>query len=156
MMSQAVIRSRGVKKSYGSDENKVDALKSTDLDIYANTLTLLVGPSGSGKTTLISIIATILTPDEGELLLLENNMMDLTDNEKKRREKVFLEREKALKDVKVLRGLLPICASCKKIRDDQGYWSQIETYIKEHTEADFSHSICPGCAERLYPEFLKK
>jgi hypothetical protein len=52
-----------------------------------------------------------------------------------------------------LRGLLPICASCKKIRDDKGYWNQMETYIEAHSEADFSHGVCPECMERLYPEY---
>ena len=56
--------------------------------------------------------------------------------------------------VKLLGGFLPICASCKKIRDDQGYWQQIETYIRENSEAEFSHSICPDCAKQLYPEFV--
>ncbi|NTW89024.1 MAG: response regulator, partial [Desulfobulbaceae bacterium] len=59
----------------------------------------------------------------------------------------------ALEKVNVLSGMLPICASCKKIRDDKGYWRQIEGYIAEHSEAEFSHSICPECAKRLYPEF---
>ncbi|MFC1669216.1 hypothetical protein ACFL20_02410 [Spirochaetota bacterium] len=58
--------------------------------------------------------------------------------------------ENALKQVKVLRGLLPICASCKNIRDDSGYWTQIESYISSHSDAQFSHSICPDCAEKLY------
>ncbi len=58
----------------------------------------------------------------------------------------------ALNKVKLLSGFLPICASCKKIRDDKGYWNQIESYIKEHSEAEFSHGICPDCAEKLYPE----
>jgi len=71
------------------------------------------------------------------------------------REKAVREREKALEDVRVLRGLLPICASCKRIRDDQGYWTQIEGYIKAHSEADFTHGICPECARKLYPEFFK-
>ncbi len=57
----------------------------------------------------------------------------------------------ALDEIKTLRGIIPICASCKKIRDDTEHWSQIETYIKEHSEADFSHGICPECAEELYP-----
>lgn len=55
----------------------------------------------------------------------------------------------ALANVKLLSGLLPICASCKKIRDDKGYWNQIESYIKEHSEAEFSHGICPDCAKAL-------
>ncbi len=58
----------------------------------------------------------------------------------------------AVSKVKTLSGFLPICASCKKIRDDKGYWNQIESYIREHSEAEFSHSICPDCAEKLYPE----
>ena len=61
----------------------------------------------------------------------------------------------ALAEVKRLSGLLPICANCKKIRDDKGYWNQIEAYIRDHSEADFSHSICPECAKNLYPEFYK-
>lgn len=54
-------------------------------------------------------------------------------------------------EVKMLRGILPICASCKKIRDDTGYWNQIEAYIRDHSEAEFSHGICPDCAKKLYP-----
>ncbi|MDJ0780830.1 MAG: PAS domain S-box protein [Desulfosarcinaceae bacterium] len=59
---------------------------------------------------------------------------------------------RALKEIKTLSGLLPICASCKRIRDDKGYWNQIEVYISQHTEADFSHSMCDACAQELYPE----
>ena len=63
--------------------------------------------------------------------------------------------EEALARVKVLGGLIPICASCKKIRDDQGYWNQLEHYLKIHSEATFSHGICPECAEKLYGEYMK-
>ncbi len=61
------------------------------------------------------------------------------------------ERRKAEKEVKKLSGLLPICSSCKKIRDDKGYWNQLEDYIQKHSEAEFSHSVCPDCAKKLYP-----
>jgi phosphoserine phosphatase RsbU/P len=54
-------------------------------------------------------------------------------------------------EIKVLRGFVPICASCKSIRDDTGYWQSIEQYVSAHSEAEFSHSICPGCSEKLYP-----
>jgi len=67
------------------------------------------------------------------------------------KEALINELRKALEEVKVLRGFLPICASCKKIRDDRGSWSQIEEYIRKHSEAEFSHGICPDCAKRLYP-----
>jgi hypothetical protein len=62
------------------------------------------------------------------------------------------EKEKALQDVKILSGFLPICVSCKKIRDDRGYWNQIESYIRDHSEAQFSHGICPDCEKKLYPD----
>lgn len=64
----------------------------------------------------------------------------------------FLEMKEAMDKVKVLRGLLPICSSCKKIRDDKGYWTQLEYYISKHSEADFSHGLCPECIRRLYPD----
>ena len=57
--------------------------------------------------------------------------------------------------VKVLEGILPICASCKKIRNEKGEYEAIEKYVGEHSEASFSHSICSDCAKRLYPEFYK-
>ena len=69
-------------------------------------------------------------------------------NARKKRE---TELEEALAQIKSLKGLLPICASCKKIRKDDGYWQQIEGYVREHSEAEFSHSICPDCAKILYP-----
>jgi hypothetical protein len=66
------------------------------------------------------------------------------------------ELELALFNVKQLSGMLPICASCKKIRNDKGYWEQIEAYIRDHSEVEFSHGICPDCAEKLYPGYYKK
>lgn len=71
-------------------------------------------------------------------------------------ERVIVELEKSLEEVKVLSGLIPICSSCKKIRDDNGYWNQIESYISSHSEAQFSHGICPDCVEILYPDISKK
>ncbi len=65
------------------------------------------------------------------------------------------ELQKALSEIKTLSGLLPICASCKKIRDDKGYWNQIELYIRDRSDAEFSHSICPICAEKLYGHLEK-
>ena len=66
------------------------------------------------------------------------------------------ELERALIDIKQLSGMLPICASCKKIRNDKGYWEQIEAYLRDHTEVEFSHSICPECTEKLYPDIFKE
>lgn len=73
-------------------------------------------------------------------------------NEIKKRKKVIGYLEKALSEVKTLSGLLPICSNCKKIRDDKGYWNQIESYIRDRSDAEFSHGICPDCAKKLYPD----
>jgi len=71
------------------------------------------------------------------------------------KEDLIKELHNALDKVNLLSGFLPICASCKKIRDDKGYWSQVEKYISDHSEAKFSHGICPDCAQKLYPDFYK-
>ncbi len=75
------------------------------------------------------------------------------ENEK---EDVILELKDALAKVKQLSGLLPICALCKNIRDDKGYWQQIEEYVRDHSSAEFSHGLCPDCAKRLYPEIYAR
>lgn len=69
----------------------------------------------------------------------------------KEKERLIKELKTAQEDIQVLSGLIPICASCKKIRDDQGYWHQVETYISRRSRADFSHSLCPECTSTLYP-----
>jgi K+-sensing histidine kinase KdpD len=70
--------------------------------------------------------------------------------------RVFQQLQVALSEVKQLSGLLPICSSCKKIRDYEGYWNQIESYISAHSEATFTHGICPDCAKKLYPEYYRE
>lgn len=71
------------------------------------------------------------------------------------RERLIAELQEAIGKVRTLSGMLPICSSCKKIRDDKGYWNQIENYISAHSKAEFSHSICPECVQALYPDFAK-
>lgn len=80
--------------------------------------------------------------------------VELTDILEKRTDELKA-LEAAMKRVKTLSGLLPICASCKKVRDDRGYWKQIESYIRDHSDATFSHGICPECARKLYPDLKK-
>ena len=81
------------------------------------------------------------------------------EKEKKLNEELSTQKaelEKALSELKTLKGIIPICCNCKKIRDDSGYWEQVESYIRKHSEANFSHSICPECSEELYGDFMKK
>ncbi len=95
-------------------------------------------------------LAAIHTAEKGFAVGI---VRDISERKRMEEEKEELIRQlqDALSRVKKLSGLLPICASCKKIRDDKGYWNQIETYIRAHSEADFSHGICPECAKKLYP-----
>jgi PAS domain S-box-containing protein len=71
----------------------------------------------------------------------------------KEKERLIKELQEASRKVKTLRGFLPICACCKKIRDDKGYWSQVETYLLEHAEVEFSHGLCPECQKLMYPDY---
>ena len=71
------------------------------------------------------------------------------------RKKLIRELKEALAKIQTLRGLVPICSSCKKIRDDKGYWHQVETYVSRHSEAQFSHGMCPDCMKELYPKYQK-
>ena len=73
----------------------------------------------------------------------------------KTQEKLIAELEEAISRINVLEGMIPICANCKNIRDDEGYWQQVEVYISQHSSADFTHGICPKCMVKLYPEFYE-
>jgi len=70
--------------------------------------------------------------------------------------KALAEKEKLLKDIKMLRELLPICSGCKRIRDDQNKWWPIDAYVRKHTDSDFTHTICPDCKDVFYPELAKQ
>ena len=93
----------------------------------------------------------------GELMGAASIAYDITERKKieEERTKMIDQLNDTLSKVRTLSGLLPICASCKKIRDDKGYWQKLETFVHEHSNAEFSHSICPDCMERLYPDFSK-
>ena len=87
-------------------------------------------------------------------VLLQATVRNITERKQveEQRNKLIAELQKALSEVKTLRGFLPICSHCKKIRDDKGYWNQIESYIQDHSEAEFSHGICQKCAKKYYPD----
>ena len=159
----------------------LEALARGGIDIALLDLTL---PDSSGYDTFItfqkqapSLPVIILTGrDDKELALrlvhegaqdyLIKNLVDYTLLERSiryaiERKQALLEKDlliiqlqEALAKVKTLSGLLPICAACKQIRDDTGYWQQVEAYIQEHSAAVFTHSICPKCARKLYPDAM--
>ncbi len=100
--------------------------------------------------------------EAGQRRLREINQMSRLIEERKiaekERENVILSLKSALDEVKILKGLIPICSSCKKIRDDKGYWNQIESYIEKHSDAAFTHGLCPDCLDKMYgrlPWYIK-
>jgi hypothetical protein len=104
------------------------------------------------------LTATFLRDGESKIICGLGMVEDITEAKAsaEERERLVDELQDALARVKTLSGLLPICSSCKKIRDDRGYWTQVEGYITEHTQAQFSHGICPDCLTKLYPEYAEK
>lgn len=112
--------------------------------------------SKTGHT--IDLEASISTFNSGGnhyIVTFARDIMERKRNERER-EKLIRELQDALSRIKTLSGLLPICANCKKIRDDKGYWNQIEHYIEKHSQAQMTHGICPDCAAKLYPEVYKE
>jgi PAS domain S-box-containing protein len=107
-----------------------------------------------GEGRFYELRTTAVRDAQGELAGRMLHLRDITRRRQAEQDKERLIRElqQALADVKTLHGLLPICASCKKIRNDQGYWQNLEGYICEHSEAEFSHGLCPDCLRRLYPD----
>ena len=112
------------------------------------------------KDGVIFPISVITAPIRagGKTIASVTAFRDITERKKTEQEKegLIVELQKALVTIKKLHGILPICSSCKKIRDDKGSWNQLETYIREHSEAEFSHGLCPDCAKRLYPDYFKE
>jgi len=129
-----------------------DVAAIIDLTTWATAEFTVVNKDGT--RFYVEVSSSNVTNDKGNVVGAMASFVDIT-----RRKQTEMEREDlirklqtALAKIKTLRGLVPICASCKKIRDDQGFWHQLEVYVRDHSEANFSHSICPECAKELYPE----
>jgi len=107
-----------------------------------------------GREILVEAQWRLVWGEDGRLLGFQGVTRDITERRRMETEREDLIREltRALTEVKQLSGMLPICSQCKKVRDDHGYWSQIETYLSEHSEATFTHGVCPECAQRFREE----
>ena len=110
----------------------------------------------SRSSAVVFIIALGLFLSIIVILFIGNKSIYKRKQAEKEREKLITELQDAAARIRTLRGLLPICSNCKNIRDDQGYWKQIESYIRDHSEAEFTHSMCPICAKKLYPELFQE
>ncbi len=113
----------------------------------------IIRPSGEGR--IINVKLEVITDKNGKPFKLSGISLDITDRKRAEEEKERLIKElrDSISQVKTLSGMLPICSSCKKVRDDQGYWNQIEVYIREHSDTEFSHGLCPECTKKLYPKY---
>jgi PAS domain S-box-containing protein len=105
-----------------------------------------------GNNIWVDLSVSNIRDNNGDIKASIGMIADITA--RRHAEKALLQErnklQKALSEIKTLRGILPICSYCKKIRNDEGYWDQIESYIRDHSEAEFSHSICQECAKKLY------
>lgn len=112
----------------------------------------------NGESVCLLVNGVPIIDDTGNLEGFRGVAKDITEKKQaeEERERLIVELEEALSKIKTLKGLIPICASCKKIRDDKGFWNKLEAYIETHSEAEFSHGICPDCLDKLYPDFIKK
>lgn len=108
-----------------------------------------------GTAIDVSITVSPIKNADGDIQGASIVLRDITERKRQEKERLRLidELKEALRRVKTLNGLLPICASCKKIRNDGGYWEQVETYIRSRSNAEFTHGICPDCVRQLYPEY---
>jgi PAS domain S-box-containing protein len=123
----------------------------TDLGQNFDTAEAVLLTATGKSVPILKTVGSIILAGREHLL---ESFLDITERKEAEaeREALIEELQEALAKVKMLSGMLPICVSCKKIRDDKGYWNQIETYVREHSEAEFSHSACPECVRKLYPE----
>jgi PAS domain S-box-containing protein len=108
-----------------------------------------------GTPIHVCVALSAIRSFQGRVIGASSIAYDITERKRieAERNELIAHLNETLSKVKTLSGLLPICASCKNIRDDHGYWQKLEIFVREHSEAEFSHSICPDCMKELYPEF---
>jgi len=151
---------------YGHSRSKLRKMKVTDLndlspeEVQEKMRQAQEGPPGSfnfrhrlddGTTREVEVFSGPITVQGRPLLCSIVHDISERRTAEREMEKLIEELQQALSEVKTLRGFIPICSSCKKIRDDSGYWNQIEIYISQRSEAEFSHSMCPDCIKEYYP-----
>lgn len=118
------------------------------LSSFKKTILLIISYSVLAGLLLFIIFSVFLGKLESQIVDYQNNLEQIVKDRTR-------ELTDALSEIKTLRGIIPICFNCKQIRNDEGIWSKIEKYISDHSEAKFTHGICPKCAQNLYPEYYR-
>jgi len=149
---EAELNQLNLRDVYNNPEDRGRLLEQFKRDGFVQDFeTQFVRKDGTTFYGSIAIISFLIEDENAHLMV----MVDITrrKNAEEEREKLINELQQALKEIKTLRGILPLCSFCKKIRDDKGYWERVDVYIHKHLQADISHSICPECAKEHYPDF---
>jgi PAS domain S-box-containing protein len=132
----------------------IDAVRKTGRPVMAEH----VHRDADGRGRDMEVHCFPIFDSERNLVQMIEYCVDISERKQaaEEREKLIIDLQRAVNEVKTLSGLMPICSSCKKIRDDKGYWNNLEQYISEHSGAEFSHGLCPECAHEMYPDYFKK
>jgi CheY-like chemotaxis protein len=125
-------------------------------DIPVIFMTALTDTVDEVKGLEVGAVDYITKPIKTEIVSARINTHLALRNTQKQLEERNLQLQHALDNIKTLEGMIPICANCKQVRDDEGFWQQVEVYIRDHTDAKFSHGICPDCMESLYPDYHQR
>ena len=126
----------------------VSGQSSSAPDVIFEVVGLVVSCCMIAGIYLIQPLFRAMASSRQELMDMNNKLSSLSGEQRE----LIAKLQDALANIRTLKGLLPICASCKKIRDDKGYWSQIEVYVRDHSDAEFSHGLCPDCARKYFDE----
>jgi hypothetical protein len=120
----------------------------TSLDVIFEVTGLIISCCMMAGIYMIQPLFRAMASSRDELRSMNEKLSSLSEEQAA----LIVKLQDALANIKTLKGLLPICASCKKIRDDKGYWSQIEVYVRDHSDAEFSHGLCPECAKKYFDQ----
>ena len=106
-----------------------------------------------GSTMMMDLTVTMIPWKKDSAILVTLRDVSVRIKVEQEREKLIKELQDAMDNIKTLKGLLPICSFCKKVRNDNGYWEQVEVYVRDHSDAKFTHGFCPDCLKERFPEF---
>ncbi len=139
--------------SPNSESSKEDIMNG--ITVYGNVF-VQTFQCADGSTCTMDLTATMIPWKNDSAILV--TIRDATERiqAEQERERLIHELQEAMEKIKTLRGLVPICMHCKNIRNDEGFWQKVETYVQEHSDAKFSHGICPSCLKKHYPEYYNK
>ena len=128
----------------------VSGQSSSAPDVIFEVVGLVISCCMMAGIYLIQPLFRAMASSRQELMDMNNKLSSLSGEQRE----LIAKLQDALANIRTLKGLLPICASCKKVRDDKGYWSQIEVYVRDHSDAEFTHGLCPDCAKKYFKKYF--